>query len=210
MRHRKALLALLPLALAAGVQAQQVYRVVGPDGRVTFSDRPAGQPVDSTAARPAAPAGPAQGVDLAALPYDLRQVAQRYPVTLYTGQECAPCAEARALLRGRGVPFVEKTVTTAADAQALGRVGGSTSLPFATIGGQALQGFSSVEWTQYIDLAGYPKQSQLPAGYRTPAPAPLVASVPARPAAATAAAPAPAPAAARPAAPAASPSGIQF
>ena len=216
MRGRKqaliALVAALPLAFAAGVQAQQVYRIVGPDGKVTFSDRPAGSAVDKP---PAAvsnvetkPAGGAVG-NAAGLPYELRQVAQRYPVTLYTSQDCSPCAEARSLLRGRGVPFVEKTVSTAADAEALTRISGNTNLPYATVGQQGLHGFSSNEWTQYLDLAAYPKQSQLPANYQAPPATPLVAAVPARPAPGTAA-PAPIRAPAAPAAPAASPSGIQF
>lgn len=218
MRKRPDMRILLPvlttallLAVSAGVQAQQVYRIVGPDGRVTFSDRPAVSTLDAAAAGSAAPvqaALPAPAVDTAALPYELRQVAQRYPVTLYTTDNCGPCSEGRGLLRGRGIPFVEKTVTTQADSDALSRISGSTSLPYATVGAQALQGYSSVEWSQYLDLAGYPKQSQLPANYRAPAASPLVAQTQPK-----AQAPAPARPAQRPqapATPAANPSGIQF
>lgn len=75
----------------------------------------------------------------------------------------------------RGVPFTERTVTTSEDAAALQRLSGSTSLPFGSIGGQQLVGFSDGEWTQYLDAAGYPKQSQLPSSYRPPAATPLVA-----------------------------------
>jgi hypothetical protein len=83
-------------------------------------------------------------------------------------------------------------------------------MPFATIGGQQLKGFSDVEWSQFLDAAGYPKTSVLPASYRNPAPAPLVAR------AAPAPAPTPAPAAAAPAPVAApavnpnNPTGIRF
>ena len=42
--------ALVALALWGSVAAAQVYRIVGPDGRVTFSDRP---PPDATNATPA-------------------------------------------------------------------------------------------------------------------------------------------------------------
>lgn len=190
--------AVLVLLSAAAVQAQQVYRIVGPDGKVTFSDR---------APDPAAQAAPvpterAQGAGGPALPYELRQVAARFPVTLYTGNDCAPCASARNLLLGRGVPFTERTVNTNEDIEALQRLSGGTSLPFGTVGGQQLQGFSDTEWTQYLDAAGYPKQSQLPPGYRRAPATPLVASV-ARPAPA----PAAAASAARPAPPPAAPSG---
>ena len=78
------------------------------------------------------------------------------------------------MLSSRGVPFSEKTVTTAADTEALQRLSGETSLPFLTIGSQQLKGFSDAEWTQFLNAAAYPKSSKLPASYRPPAPAPLV------------------------------------
>jgi len=199
---------LLLCAWGAGVQAQQVFRIVGPDGRVTFSDRP-----EAPAQARVAPVNARTGAPATAnLPYELRQVVDRYPATLYSTADCEPCASARALLNARGVPFAEKTITTAEDGAALQRLSGDTSLPFATLGAQQLKGFSSAEWNQYLDAAGYPKQSQLPANYQAPAPTPLVAqrSAPA-PAAAPAqrtevpAAPSPTPARAP-----ANPAGIQF
>lgn len=197
--------ALLALASITAL-AQPMYRIVGPDGKVTFSDRPPpeGARGTSTAAGSAArPSADSNGG--ASLPFEVRQVANRYPVTLYSAPDCAPCTSARNLLVNRGVPFAERTITTSEDAQALQRVSGETSLPFATIGGQQLKGFSDVEWTQYLDAAGYPKTSQLPSNYRQPPATPLVAvkradeaprpaAATAPPAAAPAAAPAPAPA----------------
>ena len=169
---------LMTLACLGGAQAQGVYRIVGPDGKVTFSDRP---PADASA-QPARTATPATATANGALPYDLRQVATRFPVTLYTGAECAPCTSARTLLTSRGIPFSERTVNSNEDIAALQRLSGGSSLPFGTIGGQQLAGFSESEWTQYLDAAGYPKQSQLPGNYRQPAPTPLVAVKAAEPA----------------------------
>lgn len=166
-----AMLASLALAGTAA-HSQQVYRIVGPDGKVTFSDRAPDTQLAPTTTR----GGGAPAAD-AALPYELRQVATRYPVTLYTSNDCQPCNSARNLLIGRGVPFSERTITTSEDVEAFKRLSGGTSLPFGTIGAQQLQGFSDAEWTQYLDLAGYPKQSQLPANYRRPAATPLVAVV---------------------------------
>ena len=164
--------ALLALA-STGLQAQPVYRSVGSDGRVTFSD----QPPPPSAAGKASVAGATTGAAAGngALPFELRQVAGRYPVTLYTGTNCAPCGAGRALLTSRGVPFTERTVTSAEDGAALQRLSGDTTLPFVTIGSQQIKGYSDVEWTQFLDAAGYPKTSQLPASYRPPAAAPLVA-----------------------------------
>jgi glutaredoxin len=176
------------LMLGSGsVQAQTVYRFVGPDGQVTFSDMPGSSsaskvsPVDNAAAV-AAPSG-------AALPFELRQVVGKYPVTLYTGSNCAPCDGGRSLLRTRGVPFSEKTISSVQDAEALQKLSGSNSLPFLTIGAQGVAGFSASEWTGYLTAAGYPETSKLPANYRAPQAAPL--ATPEKPSAA-ASAPAPA------------------
>ena len=196
------------LALMAGSAAAQVYRSVGPDGRVVYSDKP-----PAANARDNAPAGAgtgAGGSSASGLPYQLNQVAQRFPVTLYSGKDCAPCDSGRNLLVNRGIPFTEKTVNTDADVKALQRLTGDTNLPVATVGGQRLSGFSDAEWSQYLDAA------QLPSTYRRPAAAPLVA---ARPAAAAPAATASAAASAPEAPPAPSvapqrtttnPAGIRF
>lgn len=211
--------ALLALALAAGSlvsplsQAQQVYRIVGPDGKVTFSDQP--PPASSNAKVSGANTSPGGGAAPTGLPFELRQVATKYPVTLYSGENCTPCGAARSMLTSRGIPFTEKTVTTNEDIQALQRLSGAASLPFATIGSQQLKGFSDSEWTQFLNAAGYPPSSVLPSSYRRPAPTPLVS---------VSTAPGPAPAAGgnpafveRPAAPAPAatqpndnPAGIKF
>lgn len=153
-------------------QAQQIYRSVGPDGKVTFSDKPPAP--DSKAKVSTAGAGATGGVDSAGLPFELRQVATKYPVTLYVGDNCGPCGAGRSLLTSRGIPFTEKTVNTSEDGQALQRLSGDKSLPFLTIGSQQLKGFSDSEWTQFLNAAGYPPSSVLPASYRPPAATPLV------------------------------------
>ena len=208
-----ALCAVACAAAALPAAAQTVYRIVGPDGKVTFSDRAP----DAQTAPDIANGRRSAGAGGSSLPYELQQIATRFPVVLYTGSDCAPCASARNLLVGRGVPFTERTVSTNEDIDALQRLSGSTSLPFGTIGSQQLSGYSDTEWAQYLDAAGYPRQSQLPPTYRRPPPAPLVAAKPASaPAAAAARAPAPAPAPASAPSPApgartpANPAGIQF
>lgn len=158
--------------LATAVQAQSVYRIVGPDGRVTFTDRP---PEDASKGTRIGEAAQAGGASTADLPYALRQAATRYPVVLYTGADCPPCVSGRNLLINRGIPFAERTVASEDDIDAFKRLAGDASLPLLTLGSQQLKGFSDVQWSQYLDAAGYPKQSQLPASYQRPAAAPLVA-----------------------------------
>jgi glutaredoxin len=197
--------------LAAGqAQAQTIYRVVGADGKVTFSDQPPAPSAQVTATT-AAGQSLSDANTGAALPFALRQVVSQYPVTLYSAGNCGPCDSGRALLRTRGTPFTEKTVTTNDDAQALKRISGESTLPFLTIGSQQIKGYSELEWTQFLNAAGYPQTSALPAGYRNPPATPLVAAQKAAP-------PAPAPAEtpfsptepSPPADPSANPAGIKF
>ncbi|MES2940307.1 MAG: DUF4124 domain-containing protein [Pseudomonadota bacterium] len=207
-------LGLLAAAWSVPAGAQPIYRIVGPDGRVTFSDRPPaeGTPRASTASTVPLPGGDGGG----SLPFELRAVASRYPVVLYTQSDCGPCDSGRVYLSGRGIPFSERTVSSREDIEALQRLtGAAPSLPMLTVGTQQLKGFSAVEWQQFLDAAGYPQSSQLPTSYRRPPASPLVAAqAPQQPRA-------PQPAQTQPAAPASvdlpqsgptaeNPNGIQF
>jgi glutaredoxin len=194
-------LALMTLLLLASLPAAALYKVVAPDGKVTYTDRP---PTDTSAK--VAPFGsgarstPADA-DIG-LPIELRQAAAKYPVTLYTAPNCPPCDSARQLLQQRGVPYTEKTVLTEEDAVAFEGVVGARTIPGAMIGPQALRGLSPSDWTAYLDAAGYPRESRLPRGWVQAPATPVVArALPAAPAPAPApvqvrqeAAPAPAPA----------------
>ena len=175
------------LLLAGAVSAQSLYRSVGPDGRVTYSDR--APTVTAGKANVERRLESSSSLPSATLPYDLREVVSRYPVTLYTAADCGPCASARALLNNRGVPFAERTIASNEDIAALNALSGNGSLPFATLGSQQLRGFSEQEWQRFLDAAGYPKTAQLPANWRAAVATPLAPR-------AQAAAP-PAPAAAR-------------
>lgn len=194
--------------LSPAVSAQGVYRVVGPDGKVTYSDQP---PPANANARPVGGAS-AAAANSSALPAELRQAAGRYPVTLYAGADCGPCDSGRSFLSARGIPFTEKTVNSSDDIAAFKRLSGATSLPLLSVGGQYLKGYSESEWTQYLDAAGYPKTSVLPASYRRTAATPLVeAKAAAAPATTAQKAQEPkAPAEIPVSAPATNPSGIKF
>ncbi len=155
--------------------AQQIYRIVGPDGRVTFSDKAPLEP-NARATSAAVVVLPSDGSpNLNGLPFEVRQAAARYPVTLYTAPGCNSCGTGRSMLMNRGIPFSEKTVISNDDFEALKRISGNNGLPMLTIGAQQLKGYGESEWSQFLDAAGYPKTSQLPPSY-LPAPAsPLVA-----------------------------------
>ncbi len=176
MKHHTLACILGSAALALGAvhaQAQTVYKIVGPDGKISFSDKPPASEAQGKVATTgvgAAAANPSSG-----LPFELRQVVGKYPVTLYTSTSCQPCDTGRSMLLARGIPFSERTISTDADQASLQRLTGSNALPFLTIGSQRIPGFSDQEWAQYLDAAGYPKTSALPPTYKNLPPTPLVA-----------------------------------
>src|SRR5574337_591317 len=68
------------LLAAATASAWAQFKVVGPDGRVTYTDR---APSDASArVTPIRPDGIVEASTPEALPPDLSQIAARYPVTL--------------------------------------------------------------------------------------------------------------------------------
>ena len=169
---RQRLFVVASLALAATTGALAQYKVTGPDGRVTYTDRP---PVTGTArVTPLASRDSATASDTA-LPLDLRQPVAKYPVTLYTvSGACDPCQVARTLLRQRGIPFTEKQVQSPEDTDALERLSGGRDAPTLGIGTQYLRGLAPDVWNSYLDAAGYPRDSRLPATYQYAAATPLV------------------------------------
>jgi len=158
--RRAPLLALL----AAGASFGQ-YKVVGPDGKVTYTDRaPTSNEGKATAL--SSRGGSATAVPDGNLPAELRQVAARYPVTLYTvASACELCSAARQLLRQRGIPYAEKSIATREDGEALQSITGARDLPALTVGSQVLRGFQRDDWNSYLDAAAYPKESKLPANF---------------------------------------------
>ena len=150
--------------------AHALYKVVGPDGKITYTDvQPS--PSKSSKVTPINSAATAQNE--VSLPLELRQPAARYPVTLFVTNACEPCATGRQFLRQRGVPFAERTVSTVEDVDALQRLTGGREAPALTIGAQTVRGLSQDIWTSYLDAAGYPRESRLPGNYQYPVAAPL-------------------------------------
>jgi glutaredoxin len=185
--------------------ALALFKVIGPDGRVTYSDRvpPASQGRVMEVGRPEPPSNEV------ALPLALREATSRFPVILYTVPECPACDGGRELLRLRGVPYAERRADSDADREAWPRIVGSPEAPAMTIGAQLLSGFTPDQWHSYLDTAGYPRESLLPANYRQPPVAPIVARTPPAPLPA-AAAPAEPPPPVPTAAPAPGPGGLRF
>ncbi|RQO33979.1 glutaredoxin family protein [Herminiimonas sp. KBW02] len=154
----------LLLSLLFSVNAHaQLYKWVGQDGKVTYSDTPPPSSVKKVEEK-AITAAPVT----ANLPFELTKAMKAQPVTLYTTNKCNACDSARSLLNTRGIPYAEKTVNSNEDIARLQQVGGDKQLPFLTVGRNKLSAFEAETWNTLLSNAGYPESSLLPASYRNP------------------------------------------
>jgi len=167
--------ALLAAALTAAfcLPAVAQYRWTDANGKVHYGDSPPrdAKDVRSLGMRPATAAPTDANANL---PFELRRAIERAPVVLYTSPECQPCVPAAALLRERGVPYAERSVTTPEDLQEFRRLTGGLRLPHVTVGTLSQNGFNPEIWQSLLDSAGYPKGSMLPRSYQWAAPQALV------------------------------------
>lgn len=164
--RRIAALALFALAGSASAQ----YKWIDTGGGVNYSDRPPAG--DTTVVK--RPGLAAVNLGDPSLPYPLRMAAVRYPVVLYTTNDCAPCRMAREFLSKRGIPFAEKLVSSDADYEAYKGLGlFDNQFPSISVGKQASSGFEPNAWDKLLDAANYPKTSALPSTYRLPPAEPM-------------------------------------
>lgn len=170
-------LGLMLVALLVCTDGHALYKVVDPDGKVIYTDRPPAPqalekvvPVDSATSS-------GNSTPLANLPIAVRDAAIRYPVVLYTALDCTACDNGRNMLRQRGIPFAERQIITGKDTEALQKKTGVRDLPVMTIGTQVNRGFDADLWAQYLTAAGYPLTSQLPRSYVQSLPQPLTEPV---------------------------------
>jgi hypothetical protein len=173
------LLTLLALSLSVSANAQTVYKWVGKDGKVHYSDQPPPKEIKKVE-QPRLRAG---SIDTSGLPYETQRAAQNFPVILFVSEDCKhECDTARAFLRKRGVPFSESIVGTPEQADAFKKRFGSDNvfLPSLTVGSRKQQGFEEGAWNGMLDAAGYPRTAVpgTPASV-SPAPAPAPAPSPA-------------------------------
>jgi glutaredoxin len=168
------LLLLLAALLCAASASAQMYKWTDAKGVIHFSDTPPASSLQKAEVKTYG-AGEQPGP---ALPYELAQAARANPVRLYTTAACRPCDQARSFLQKRGIPYAEKSVSSADDQQALKAAGSDGQLPLLLVGRSKLVGFNPNQWNDALDAA-YPSQSMLPRGYQfaaaTPAAPPKAA-----------------------------------
>ena len=145
-------IALLFSALDAQAQ-QTVFRWVDKDGKVQFSDTP-----PPTEAKDATQKSMGGGyVEGEQLPYATQMAMRRNPVVLFTSDQCGEvCAQARAVMSKRGVPFTERNAEkNPADAEELKKLTGELKVPVLLVGTNTVKGFLEDSWQSALDEAGY-------------------------------------------------------
>jgi glutaredoxin len=145
---------LLLAALAGAVAAQTVYKSVGADGRVVYSDRPpAGGRLEKTLTfenlpSSALPASASSYVEQLKRMHarDAAQAAAapaQAGVVLYTASWCGYCRKARAWLGAKGIAYRDVDVETPDGIAAFASVGGGSGVPVIVADGRRLAGFSA-------------------------------------------------------------------
>ncbi|HTD05396.1 DUF4124 domain-containing protein [Undibacterium sp.] len=158
------------LLLSAGLllaldASAQLYKSVGPDGKVTYSDVPPPPSAKTVELKPITGGGE---INTNNFPADLAAPASKNPVSIYTTDSCSGCNDAKNMLKSNGIPFLEKIVKSNEDIDKLKQVSGGTMLPVMVVGSKKISGFGSTEWRTMLTEAGYPATSKLPKDYRYP------------------------------------------
>lgn len=150
-------LASIALSLAAALLAdatalaQTVYKSVGADGKIVYSDRaPTQGRLEKTMkfelASSALPASAASYMDQfrKTHPAGAAPAAAGKGVTLYSAVWCGYCRKAKAWLGEHGVAYTDVDIDAPGGTAALARAsGGSTGVPVLVVDGRALTGFSA-------------------------------------------------------------------
>jgi len=159
---RTRIVAILLMLAAATAAAQQLYRWTDDKGRVHITDTP--PPPSAKGVQKKAYQRGGASTESGPTPYELSAAMKEYPVTLYTSPVCKePCAEARAALNKRGVPFKEVQVWEAAGNEELQKVSGANQVPTLVVGRSVHKGFDQAAYDALLDSARYPRAGILPA-----------------------------------------------
>jgi glutaredoxin len=153
MPHRLPILLFLCAVALPLAQAQTLYKVVTPDGRVLYTDHPPTQgKLLKTLTPDAAPATalPASAAEQLAKLQSLRAAAPTGGVVLYSAVWCGYCTKAKAWLAGKGIAYREIDIDTPEGLASFAQAGGGKGVPLLVANGQRVQGFSPAAYDQLL------------------------------------------------------------
>lgn len=167
----------LLLAMYAAAAHAQLYKWVGPDGKVNYTD----SPPPPSAAKVETKSLTIGGASASDFPYEVMEAMKNNPVTLYSTRNCIPCDDGRKHLNERGIPYTEKTVASNEDIAQFRKISGDNNLPLLVVGRIKEHGYQPDAWNGTLTAAGYPEGNRLPKSYRQPpaepaAPKPVAAA----------------------------------
>ena len=141
---------------ATASHAETLYKVVGTDGKITYTDRP---PVDGKSTALKFVDAPTSPLPESVLKYqaELRKSMQGRlseakktdssgATTLFMATWCGYCTRAKAYLNAKGIRYQEVDIDTAEGARAFVDAGGSGGVPLLLIAGQRARGFSEASY----------------------------------------------------------------
>ena len=141
---------------ASVAHAQTLYKVVGADGNITYTDRPPAEGKTTALKIVDAPTSP---LPASVLKYQaelrksmegrLREASKTDPpgnVTLFMATWCGYCTRAKAYLNAKGIGYQEVNIDTPAGARAFFEAGGSGGVPLLIVAGQRARGFSEASY----------------------------------------------------------------
>lgn len=157
----KILASLLVFLAATTAQADTLYKVVGSDGKVTYTDRPAAEGNSVTALRFAnAPSSPLPDSVLKyqaelqkSMQGRLAQAGKQDSTgtpALFVATWCGYCTRAKAYLQGKGIRYREYDIDTADGGRAYFEAGGRKGVPLLVAGDKRQQGFSEGSYDKFF------------------------------------------------------------
>lgn len=163
--------------------AQQLYKWVDKDGKITYSDQPPPKDAKNVEQRKMVDSGAAVSDDV---PYGVKTAIEKNPVTLYANFCGEPCDGARSLLNTRGIPFTDRNPEKDPKAlDALKAATGGQEVPVLVVGAKVLKGFAEESWNEALTSGGYPRtnpnlrpRAAAPAATSPPADAPKPSAAP--------------------------------
>jgi glutaredoxin len=154
--HYQLLTALALSALALPfAQAQTMYKIVTPDGRVVYTDHPPTEgKLLKTLTPDAAPATalPASAAEQLRKLQSLRAAAAptTNSVVLYSAVWCGYCTKAKSYLAGKGIAYREIDIDTPDGMASFAQAGGGKGVPLLVANGQRVQGFSPAAYDELL------------------------------------------------------------
>ncbi|MBI4809200.1 MAG: glutaredoxin family protein [Nitrosomonadales bacterium] len=130
------------------VVAETLYKSVGKDGKITYSDKPPAEDRIEKTIRSGSLPNTALPASTYSYVEQLRKKKVAAPartgsVVLFTAPWCGYCKQAKAYLSARGIAFQEIDIDTRSGMAAFAEAGGGSGVPLLIAAGQSIQGFSA-------------------------------------------------------------------